>query len=108
MYQQFGIRAYRSLGMPADALPKFDAEFYSLRMKLYCHTDDELFIFLKLTADAMSDDKRPVINPAKTETQDVAAVQLRSRDSISFNVNLSAPAVTPKPMPVSILRILLA
>lgn len=55
MYQQFGIRAYRSLGMPAEALPKFDAEFYSLRMKPYCHTDDELFIFLRLTADTMSD-----------------------------------------------------
>src|ERR1700722_12800671 len=55
MYQQFGVRAYRSLGMPAEALPKFDAEFYPLRMKPHCRTDDELFIFLRLTADTKSD-----------------------------------------------------
>ena len=34
--------------------------------------------------------------------------EFRSRDSISLNVNLSAPAVTPKPTPVSIFTVLVS
>ena len=48
---------------------------------------------------------------AKSALAEILAVDvswLRSRDSISFNVSLSAPAVAPKPIPVSTLRVLLA
>jgi len=79
-------------------------ELWQLSMKFHCRTDDEFFIFLVLAGENTShmiSTPSLGIKSLETRTQDLAAVQLRSRESISFKLNLSAPWLTPTPMPVS-------